>query len=168
MGRAVEQVDPEAVHLGGSGDRCIGFGQRHGSAPEAFAIPALALVQTAILRLGMAALMYNAVTATGEPKTATSSLLPSGQGLDLFVTLTDYFGYRRPVQIHDPLVIHALEHRHVLHFKYRRRLSGEVESDFGLDNAPALPCSISSLARSRVHAIGLFLSRQGRFMFLVL
>jgi hypothetical protein len=31
-----------------------------------------------------------------------------------------------------------------------------------------LPCSISFLARSRVYAVGLFLSRQGRFMFLVL
>jgi patatin-related protein len=88
--------------------------------------------------LGMAGLMYDAVTAMGEPKTASASLLPSGQGLDLFVTLTDYFGYRRPVQIHDPPVIHELEHRHVLHFKYRRRPNGVVESDFGLDNAPAL------------------------------
>ena len=88
--------------------------------------------------LGMAGLMYDAVLAMGEPKTPTASLLPSGQGLDLFVTLTDYFGYRRLVQIHDPPLIHELEHRHVLHFKYRRRLTGEVESDFDLDNAPAL------------------------------
>jgi patatin-related protein len=42
------------------------------------------------------------------------------------------------VQIHDPPLIHEIEHRHVLHFTYRRRPGGEVESDFGLDNAPAL------------------------------
>ncbi|MBV1698626.1 MAG: patatin-like protein [Hyphomicrobiales bacterium] len=88
--------------------------------------------------LVMAGLMYEAAIAMGEPKTATASLLPSGQGLDLFVTLTDYFGYRRLVQIHDPPLIDELEHRHVLHFRYRRRPSGEVDSDFDLDNAPAL------------------------------
>jgi patatin-related protein len=88
--------------------------------------------------LGMAGLMYDAATAMGEPKTPTASLLPSGQGLDLFVTLTDYHGYRQLVQIHDPALIYELEHRHVLHFKYRRRPGGEVESDFDLDNAPAL------------------------------
>jgi len=88
--------------------------------------------------LGMAGLMYDAAIAMGEPKTPTASLLPSGQDLDLFVTVTDYHGYPQLVQIHDPVLIHELEHRHVLHFKYRRRAGGEVESDFDLDNAPGL------------------------------
>src|SRR5262249_41938848 len=35
-------------------------------------------------------------------------------------------------------VISELEHRHVLHFGYRRYASGEVASDFDLENAPAL------------------------------
>jgi patatin-related protein len=86
----------------------------------------------------MAGLMYDAAVAMGAPKTPTASLLPSGHALDLFVTLTDYYGYRQLVEIHDPAVIYELEHRHVLHFKYRRRPSGEVESDFDLTNAPAL------------------------------
>ena len=42
------------------------------------------------------------------------------------------------MQIHDPAIIQEREHRHMLHFKYRRRANGEVESDFDLDNAPAL------------------------------
>lgn len=88
--------------------------------------------------LGMAGLMYDATIAMGEPKTVTASLLPSGQDLDLFVTLTDYHGYQQLVQIHDPPLIYELEHRHVLHFRYHRRAGGEVESDFDLDNAPAL------------------------------
>ncbi|MGO9769790.1 MAG: patatin-like protein [Roseiarcus sp.] len=88
--------------------------------------------------LGMAGLMFDAATAMGEPRTPKASLLPSGQGLDLFVTLTDYYGYRQLVEIHDPRLIYEREHRHVLHFKYRRRPGGEVESDFDLDNAPAL------------------------------
>jgi patatin-related protein len=85
----------------------------------------------------MTALMYDAVTSMG-PGRAGASLLPSGHSLDLFVTLTDYYGYRQLVQIHDPPLIHELEHHHVLRFTYRRRPNGEVESDFGLDNAPGL------------------------------
>jgi patatin-related protein len=88
--------------------------------------------------LKMAALMYDAVNAMGAHREPASSLLPSGQGLDLFVTLTDFYGSQQLMQIHDPPVIHELEHRHVLHFKYRRRTSGAVDSDFDLENAPAL------------------------------
>ena len=54
------------------------------------------------------------------------------------MTLTDYHGYHQLVQIHDPPLIHELDHHHVLQFTYRRRPNGEVESDFDLDNAPAL------------------------------
>ncbi|MFL6975019.1 MAG: patatin-like protein [Xanthobacteraceae bacterium] len=86
----------------------------------------------------MARLMYDAITAMGTPKHPGASLLPSGHSLDLFVTLTDYHGHHRLVQIHDPPLIHELEHHHVLHFAYRRKSSGEVDSDFTLDNAPGL------------------------------
>jgi len=86
----------------------------------------------------MSGLMYDAVTAMGSPRTPTSSLLPSDHILDLFVTATDYHGYHQLIQIHDPPLIHELDHHHVLQFTYRRRPNGEVESDFDLDNAPAL------------------------------
>lgn len=86
----------------------------------------------------MTALMYDAVAAMGTPREEMSSLLPSGQGLDLFVTLTDFNGYQRTMQIHNPPIIHEREHRHQLHFRYRRRASGAVESDFEMINAPAL------------------------------
>ena len=86
----------------------------------------------------MAGLMYEAVTAMGQPERSTASLLPSGHSFDLFVTLTDYHGYQQLVQIHDPPLIHEVDHHHILHFTYRRRSSGEVESDFGLDNAAGL------------------------------
>jgi patatin-related protein len=88
--------------------------------------------------LKMAALMYDAAIAMGTPREQASSLLPSGQALDLFVTVTDFYGCQRIVQIHDPPVVHEREYRHVIHFKYRRRASGVVESDFDLGNAPAL------------------------------
>lgn len=85
----------------------------------------------------MAALMYDAVLAM-EPRKGGSSLLPSGQGLDLFVTVTDFYGRQQLIQIHDPPLVHEREHRHVLHYRYRRRASGAVDSDFELGNAPAL------------------------------
>ena len=88
--------------------------------------------------LGMAGLMYDAALAMGDSKTPTASLLPTGQGLDLFVTLTDYYGYQQLLPIHDPPFVYELEHRHVLHFMYRRRPGGEVQSDFDLENVPAL------------------------------
>ncbi len=86
----------------------------------------------------MSELMYDAITAMGSPKNPRASLLPSGHYLDLFVTLTDYYGYQQLIQIHDPSLIHEREHRHTLHFTYRRWPSGEVESDFDLVKAPAL------------------------------
>jgi len=88
--------------------------------------------------MGMTALMYEAVTISGEPRSPTASLLPTGQNLDLFVTMTDYYGHHERVQIHSPTLIHEIEHRQLLRFKYRRYSDGEVESDFLLDNAPAL------------------------------
>jgi patatin-related protein len=86
----------------------------------------------------MTELMYDAVLAMGAPRERGASLLPSGQGLDLFVTVTDFYGCQQLMQIHDPPVVHEREHRHVLHFRYRRRASGAVDSDFSLENAPAL------------------------------
>lgn len=88
--------------------------------------------------LRMAGLMYDAVTAMGAPASPTASLLPSGQGLDLFVTVTDFYGSQELVPIHDPPIIHDRDHRHLLRFRYRRSAAGEVDSDFDLDNAPAL------------------------------
>jgi len=86
----------------------------------------------------MAELMYNAAASMGEPAKPTSSLLPAGHRLDLFVTLTDHHGYERGIEMHDPPAIEEREHRHVLHFSYRRFPNGEIQSDFGLADAPSL------------------------------
>src|SRR6266849_6623811 len=67
----------------------------------------------------MAGLMYDAVTSMGAAKNLRASLLPSGQSLDLFVALTDYYGYQQLVQIHDPPLIHELDHHQILRFTYR-------------------------------------------------
>jgi len=88
--------------------------------------------------LRMSELMYDAIASMGGPRHARSSLLPSGQRLDLFVTLTDYYGYQQLIRIHDPALIHEREHRHLLRFSYQRRPGGEIESDFDLAHAPGL------------------------------
>jgi patatin-related protein len=86
----------------------------------------------------MAALMHEAMTVMGTPKTPSATLLPSNQSLDLFVTLTDYHGYENLIQIHDPPFIHERRHHHVLHFGYRQSPHEGVRSDFDLASAPAL------------------------------
>lgn len=82
--------------------------------------------------------MHEAMTAMGAPRDAEASLLPAGQKLDLFLTLTDHFGYQQLVRIHHPPLIHEHEHRHVLSFAYQRRPNGDVDSDFDLAGVPAL------------------------------
>ncbi|MGH6980762.1 MAG: patatin-like protein [Stellaceae bacterium] len=86
----------------------------------------------------MAELMYNAAASMGEPAKPAASLLPAGHRLDLFVTLTDHHGYERRIEMHDPPAIAEREHRHILHFSYRRWPNGEIESDFGLADVPSL------------------------------
>jgi patatin-related protein len=86
----------------------------------------------------MSTLMFTAVDRMGDPVDASRSLLPTGLQLDLFVTVTDFYGYQQLIQIHDPAVIREREHRHVLRFSYHRFRDGEVQSDFLRDNAPAL------------------------------
>jgi patatin-related protein len=86
----------------------------------------------------MTKLMLDAVERMGEPVDPTSSLVPAGLQLELFVALTDFYGYQRVIRSHDPPLIREREHRHVLKFGYRRFLNGEVESDFGRDNSAAL------------------------------
>jgi patatin-related protein len=87
--------------------------------------------------LKMSELMYDGLAALGEPRSHNATLLPSGQRLDLFVTVTDFYGCQQLMQIHDPPVVHEREHRHVLHFGFRRH-SGGADSDFELADAPAL------------------------------
>jgi patatin-related protein len=86
----------------------------------------------------MSQLMFAAVDRMGDPAAHDRSLLPIDLELDLFVTVTDFYGYQELVQIHDPAAIREREHRHVLRFRYRRFRSGEVQSDFTRDDAGAL------------------------------
>lgn len=86
----------------------------------------------------MTGLMLDGMTALERSSRPGATLIPSGQRLDLFVTLTDYHGRPDMLQLHDPVFVQEKEHRHVVHLRYRRGPSGVVENDFGKGNLPGL------------------------------
>jgi len=87
---------------------------------------------------GLALTLLNGIGAMPAMAGPTSSLLPLGQRLELFVTVTDFFGYLRNIRIHDPPVVREREHRHVLRFAYCRWPNGDLVTDFDDENVPAL------------------------------
>jgi patatin-related protein len=86
----------------------------------------------------MTGLMLDAVAGMKPLGAGSRSLLPTGQSLEAFVTLTDFHGYRHAIPIHDPPLIHEREHRHILRFRCRHWPGGEIESDFEEENAASL------------------------------
>ncbi|WP_417671546.1 patatin-like protein [Roseibium sp.] len=60
-----------------------------------------------------------------------STLIPRGQSLDLFVTLTDYHGQLRRIHIDDPAYVEEWDHRRVLNFQAKHRAPGVLQSGFG-------------------------------------
>jgi patatin-related protein len=85
----------------------------------------------------MTRLMHEAVLSMGASR-PSASLLPAGHRLDLFVTLTDFGGYRRSIEIHDPAIIDEREHERLLRFSYERHRGTGARSDFEIENAPGL------------------------------
>ncbi|HYE49774.1 MAG TPA: patatin-like protein [Azospirillaceae bacterium] len=83
-------------------------------------------------------MLLEAAERMGEPEDDRASLLPTGQALSLFVTVTDFYGYLQHIPAHDPAVIEEREHRHVLRFQYRRFPDGTVETDFDGGSIPGL------------------------------
>ncbi|MEP3427161.1 MAG: patatin-like protein [Roseibium sp.] len=67
-----------------------------------------------------------------------STLIPRGQTLDLFVTITDYNGVKRKIHLDDPAYIEEWDHRRILNFHAAHRSPGYVESQFGEDSIPEL------------------------------
>ena len=84
--------------------------------------------------------MLDAGYAQGKTsdETATSSLMPTSQRLELMVSLTNFFGKQQTIALHDPAEILEREHRTTLLFKYYRHENGRVESDFTDENIPGL------------------------------
>jgi patatin-related protein len=52
------------------------------------------------------------------PNGGADSLLPPGHPLDLWVTITDFYGYQRLISLSRPRFVSDARHRHVLNFHY--------------------------------------------------
>ncbi|PCI51995.1 MAG: hypothetical protein COB49_00040 [Alphaproteobacteria bacterium] len=91
-------------------------------------------------------LMFKGLKSMGTDK--GHSLMPYGHRLDLYVTVTDYYGFQRIIPLNDPPFIHEREHRHNFHFSYLNKDShhlddnkvtaNNIESDFKELDIPAL------------------------------
>lgn len=65
------------------------------------------------------------------------TLIPFGQRLELFVTLTDFHGVLRRIAVHDPDYIEELDHRRIVTFRASHRVDG-LRSELGSENIPDL------------------------------
>ena len=61
----------------------------------------------------------------GSEPSELETLMPPSHPLELFVTVTDFYGYRRDIAIADPNLIAERAHRHVLAFRH-----GDGDDDF--------------------------------------
>jgi patatin-related protein len=69
----------------------------------------------------MARWLHDALTGmddTPQEPGAVTTLMPEGGLLELFVTITDFYGYDRQIPIDDPKLVHDQRHRHALTFTY--------------------------------------------------
>jgi patatin-related protein len=66
---------------------------------------------------GFATMLYDGMMALdARARASGSSLLPAGYPFDLFLTVTDFFGYTQLIKLHSPEEIREREHRLVLSF----------------------------------------------------
>ncbi|WP_321339801.1 patatin-like protein [Breoghania sp.] len=79
--------------------------------------------------------MLDACARMDEHWCENATLLPRGQRLDLFVTLTDYHGERRRVLLGSTATLEETEHRRILRFCAQAR-ANRVESNLGRKNVP--------------------------------
>ncbi len=79
----------------------------------------------------------HAMREDAEPG-ASSTLIPQGQSLDLFVTMTDFHGARRRFAIDDPVEVEETEHRLILRYSATCRGNGDLVSDFADTRIPDL------------------------------
>ncbi|WP_420414730.1 patatin-like protein [Roseibium sp.] len=69
---------------------------------------------------------------------AERTLIPRGQTLDLFVTITDYNGVKRRILLDDPDFVEEWDHRRILNFHAAHRSPHYVDSQFDARCIPEL------------------------------
>jgi patatin-related protein len=66
--------------------------------------------------VGFARMLYDATRALATSSATNGSLLPPGYPLDLYVTVTDYYGYTQKLRLNSPSEISEREHRLIIGF----------------------------------------------------
>ncbi|MEM9880708.1 MAG: patatin-like protein [Pseudomonadota bacterium] len=86
----------------------------------------------------MSGMMLDGLLSMGRSEASSSSLMPPGHPLDLFVTSTDFWGHKQLLKLHDPPVITESEHRHVLSFRHLQYADGVAQTAFSDHHVPSL------------------------------
>jgi patatin-related protein len=73
---------------------------------------------------------FDEMDKAGANPSSVSTLMPGSSPLELFVTITDHYGYDRQVPGVDPTPVYDSRHRHVLGFRF-----GDGDDDFGRPDA---------------------------------
>lgn len=81
--------------------------------------------------------MVNACINMGKAEDGPT-LMPPGHKLDLFVSLTNFFGQARQLKLHDPKEISERQHKVTLNFSYLDAEGQALQSEFRDDNAAGL------------------------------
>jgi len=87
---------------------------------------------------GFCNILLDGLSAMGEPRFRTASLMPAGHRLDLLVTATDFHGTERSIYLHSPPIIREREHRHIFRFSFEKFKGGAIQTDFDSYNIPSL------------------------------
>lgn len=82
--------------------------------------------------------MLDACQAMEKNADPGRSLIPRGQTLDLFVTITDYNGVKRRIHLDDPSFVEEWDHRRILNFHAAHRVPGHIDSQFDEKSIPEL------------------------------
>ncbi len=81
---------------------------------------------------------FEALEAMGASRREGSSLLPPGQRLDMYASITDLLGYPRTIRLHEELVAREKEHAAFCQLAHVATPAAASDSDFADDNVPAL------------------------------
>ena len=81
---------------------------------------------------------FDALAAMAGTRREGSSLLPTGQRLDVYASLTDLVGYPRTIRLHESLVAREKSHAAYCQLTHVATGSGASASDFLDENVPAL------------------------------
>jgi patatin-related protein len=81
---------------------------------------------------------FDALEAMAASRRDHSTLLPPGQRLDVYASITDLYGYPRTIRLHKGLVAREKEHAAFCRLSHRSGDDGALCSDLADDNLPAL------------------------------